>query len=149
MKQSQTTIAAINHQRAIRNISWLDCWLLHQSLKNLAIVKRLFWQLGTHFSGPCRWVAVVRVSTVCQNKIKRPFVDRWPVERWPLVPQYKGLYSSLMLKIHVYFCSWFLWLPVLLWLRLRPQTAICLARMIQKLKCDGMITIISVLNDLT
>ena len=153
MKQSQTTIAAINHQRAIRNISWLDCWLLHQSLKNLAIVERLFWQLGTHFSGPCRWGAVLRVWTVCQNKIKRPFVDRWPVERWPLVEKrywYKGLYSSLMLKIHVYFCSWFLRLPVLLWLRKRHRlpSFFFFLEWFRKLKCDGMITIISISNDL-
>ena len=79
MKQSQNMIAAINHRRVIRNISWLDCWLFHQSLKNLAIVERLFWQLGTRFSGPCPWVAVVRVWTVCQNKIKWPYVKRWPL----------------------------------------------------------------------
>ena len=38
----------------------------HQSLKNVAIVERLFWQLGTCFSGNrcCREVAVGAGSAV-------------------------------------------------------------------------------------
>ena len=52
-------IVAINHQRAIR-IKFHNYSI--QSLKKLAIVKRLFRQLGTHSSGHCccREVAIVR-----------------------------------------------------------------------------------------
>ena len=54
MEHNQNKIAGINHQRAIR-IEFRDhSWLFFQSLKKLAVVERLFWQLGTQLSGRYR-----------------------------------------------------------------------------------------------
>ena len=61
MEHNQNTIAPINHQRAIW-IKFHDHSLrFHQLLKKPAVVERLFWELGTRFSGLCRCreVAVV------------------------------------------------------------------------------------------
>ena len=57
MEHNQNTIATIYHQRAIR-IKFLDDSLLFffiSQLKKLAVIETLFWQLGTRFSGRCRW----------------------------------------------------------------------------------------------
>ena len=51
MEHNQNTIA--NHQRVIQIKFHDHSWLFHQLLKRLTFVKRLFWQLGTCFSGHC------------------------------------------------------------------------------------------------
>ena len=56
MKQTQNLIAAINHQCVTQNKFHDHSWLFHQSLKKLAVVERLFRQLGRCFSGLCREV---------------------------------------------------------------------------------------------
>ena len=48
MEHNQNTIAAINHQRAIR-IKFYDH--RDQSLKKPAVVEGLFWQSRTRFGG--------------------------------------------------------------------------------------------------
>ena len=79
------------------------CRLLHQFIKKkkflqkitvLADVERLFWQLGTHFSGRCRCREVAVVERFKQELMygvsagKKKF-GRYRevavVERWPLV----------------------------------------------------------------
>ena len=61
MEHNQNTIAAINHQRAMRIKFHDHSWLFHQSLQKVAVVERL-WQLGTGFSGccHCRDVTIVK-----------------------------------------------------------------------------------------
>ena len=55
MEHIQNTIAWFNHQRVIRINRFHNHFrLFHQSLKKLAIVERVFWQLGTCSSGHCR-----------------------------------------------------------------------------------------------
>ena len=54
----------------------------------MAIVKRLFWQLGTHFSGRCHCREVVIVERFKRESMYGQFVDQKlvaVVERWPLV----------------------------------------------------------------
>ena len=48
--------------------------------KNLAIVERLFWQLGTQFSGCCccREVAIVEGSK------QEPMYEQSTPKKWPL-----------------------------------------------------------------
>ena len=47
--------------------------------EKLAVVGRLFWQLGTCFSNRCRCgVVKTRVNTGTE---KSPFVERWPLWR--------------------------------------------------------------------
>ena len=53
----------------------------------LAVVERLFWQLGTHFSGRCRCREVAVVERFKQELIYQPgqknvaVVERWPMWR--------------------------------------------------------------------
>ena len=51
MEHNQNTIT--KHQRVIQIKFHDHSWLFHQLLKKLTFVKRLFWQLGTCFSGHC------------------------------------------------------------------------------------------------
>ena len=55
MEHNQNTITGFNHQRVIRINRFHNRFRLsHQSLKKLAIVERVFRQLGTCSSGHCR-----------------------------------------------------------------------------------------------
>ena len=80
-------IAAIDHRRAIRIIFDNHFRLFHQSLKKLPVVERLFWQLGTRYSGRCGEVASVGLNkSQCMDcppgqKKVAIFVRR----RWPLL----------------------------------------------------------------
>ena len=88
MDHKQSTISSINHQRAIRIKFHDHSWLFHQSLKKLAVVERLFWQLGTHFSSRfcCREVAVVeRFKQEPMYGLSAGTKKVAVVERWPLV----------------------------------------------------------------
>ena len=79
MKHNQNTIAVINH-RAIWikfcDHSWLFCQLVK---KKLAVVERLFWQLGTQFSGccHCREVAIIEGSK------QEPMYEQSTPKKWP------------------------------------------------------------------
>ena len=71
---NQNMTDTINHPCAMC-IKFHDySWLFHQSIKKLAIVEGLFWQLGTCFSGHChcREVAVVKKfkGAVSRNSAK-------------------------------------------------------------------------------
>ena len=46
-------ITITNHQRVIQIKFHDHSWLFHRLLKKLAVVERLFGQLGTCFSGHC------------------------------------------------------------------------------------------------
>ena len=81
---------------------WITASVFHQLIKKrflqkstvLAFVERLFWQLGTHFSGRfrCREVAVVErfkqelmYGLSAGTKKSGPCKEVAVVERWPLV----------------------------------------------------------------
>ena len=49
--------------------------------KKLAVVERLFWQLGTCVSGRCREVVVVERSPLWRGDRRREVAV---LERWPL-----------------------------------------------------------------
>ena len=51
MKHNQNAIVAISHSRTVRFKSHDQSLRFHQPLKKLPVVERLFWQLGTCFSG--------------------------------------------------------------------------------------------------
>ena len=96
MEHNQNTIAAINHQRAIRNKFRNHSWLFHQSAEKIAVFEGLFWQ-----SGP----ALVAFAVVegfkhesmyaeCPRRDKKVAV----VERWPLVEVRLYTLTSLLMN---------------------------------------------------
>ena len=50
MEHNQNKIAEINYLHAVRIKCGDHSWLFCQSLKKLAVVERLYWQLGTQFT---------------------------------------------------------------------------------------------------
>ena len=81
MKHNQNTIAVINHQRAIWikfcHHSRLSCQLVK---KKVAVVEKLFWQLGTQFSGCCRCEEVA----VVEGSKQEPMYELSAPKKWPL-----------------------------------------------------------------
>ena len=113
----------INHGGAMW-IKFLDhSWLFCHSLKKLAIVERLFWQLGMHCSGRCccREVAIVErfkqgsmygLSTAAKKKKRPAIVERWSwveVDCIFLCQKCKSLDISGLFQTLCYCCAQLNW----------------------------------------
>ena len=97
MEHNQNTIT--NHQRVIQIKFHDHSWLFHRLLKKLTFVKRLFWQLGTCFSGHCCCREVTVTERFKQEAIYG--LSAGTKIMWPLleVPLY------CLYKLHHFLCT--------------------------------------------